>query len=505
MFHHHTTSGQQQRCVIYSRFSTDGQNARSAADQTAACRRWAEGQGWIVVEVCEDSASSGGSQFRSGYQAMLSLAQQRGFDILMSEGLDRLSRRLADIASLHDELTFLNIKIFTLQDGWVQPIHIGLIGTMAQMQLSDLRHKTRRGLAAVARSGRSAGGRCYGYRAVQPFDQIAEQDIGQRGRRVIEGTEAAVVNRIFQEYADGKSPKAIALGLNHDAIPGPRGGKWGPSAINGDRKRGTGIINNRLYVGQQIWNRRTCAKNPATGRRIAQLNAEDAHVVTEIKSLRIVSDTLWQAAKSRQASLDLAMAARPGDKAPFWSKQRPKFLFSGLMRCAACGSGYSKSGAERFGCSGARNKGPSACTNTLTIRRDELETTVLSALRHRLMDPLQFEAYAKHYVAEWNRMQASAAAQLNGKRLELTKVSQQLSKLVDALADGAPVHTVRERMVDLEARKLRLARELEAAEAPAPRLYPRLAEVYRERVAELIAELQSEDSNRCLAPTLRPS
>jgi site-specific DNA recombinase len=496
MFHHHTTPGQQQRCVIYSRFSTDGQNARSAADQTAACRRWAEGQGWIVVEIFEDSASSGGSQFRSGYQVMLSLAQQRGFDILMSEGLDRLSRRLADIASLHDELTFLNIKIFTLQDGWVQPIHIGLIGTMAQMQLSDLRHKTRRGLAAVARSGRSAGGRCYGYRAVQPFDQIAEQDIGQRGRRVIDGTEAAVVNRIFQEYADGKSPKAIALGLNHDTIPGPRGGKWGPSAINGDRKRGTGIINNRLYVGQQIWNRRTCAKNPATGRRIAQLNAEDAHVVTEIKSLRIVSDTLWQAAKSRQASLDLAMAARPGDKAPapFWSKQRPKFLFSGLLRCAACGSGYSKSGAERFGCSGARNKGPSACTNTLTIRRDELETTVLSALRHRLMDPLQFEAYAKHYVAEWNRMQASAAAQLNGKRLELTKVSQQLSKLVDALADGAPVHTVRERMVDLEARKLRLARELEAAEAPAPRLYPRLAEVYRERVAELIAELQAEDS-----------
>ena len=496
MFHPHTTPGQQQRCVIYSRFSTDGQNARSAADQTAACRRLAEGLDWIVVEVFEDSASSGGSQFRSGYQAMLSLAQQRGFDILMSEGLDRLSRRLADVASLHDQLTFLKIKIFTLQDGWVQPLHIGLIGTMAQMQLSDLRHKTRRGLAAVARSGRSAGGLCYGYRAVQlSSDQSGEQDLGQRGRRVIDATEAAVIKRIFQEYADGKSPKAIAVGLNDDAIPGPRGGKWGPSAINGDRKKGTGIINNRLYVGQQIWNRRTWAKDPATGRRIAQLNPEAAHVVTEIKPLRIVSDDLWQAAKFRQASLDLAMAARHGDKAPFWSKQRPKFLFSGLMRCAACGSGYSKSGAERFGCSGARNKGPSACTNTLTIRRDDLETTVLSALRHRLMDPSQFEAYAKNYVAEWNRMQASAAAQLNGKRLELTKVSQQLSKLVDALADGAPVHAVRERMVDLEARKLRLARELEAAEAPAPRLYPRLAEVYRERVSELIAELQAEDSD----------
>jgi hypothetical protein len=30
----------------------------------------------------------------------------------------------------------------------------------------------------------------------------------------------------------------------------------------------------------------------------------------------------------------------------------------------------------------------------------------------RLMDPSQFEAYAKNYVEELNRMQASAAAQL---------------------------------------------------------------------------------------------
>ncbi|MFO0404185.1 MAG: hypothetical protein ACK52P_21175, partial [Alphaproteobacteria bacterium] len=51
------------------------------------------------------------------------------------------------------------------------------------------------------------------------------------------------------------------------------------------------------------------------------------------------------------------------------------------------------------------------------------------------------EVYAKHFVAEWNRQQSEAAAQLAVKRAELDRLKQQLSKLVDALADGAPVHT----------------------------------------------------------------
>ena len=37
------------------------------------------------------------------------------------------------------------------------------------------------------------------------------------------------------------------------------------------------------------------------------------------------------------------------------------------------GGGFSKISANRFGCSTARNKGPTACTNLLTIRRDTLE------------------------------------------------------------------------------------------------------------------------------------
>jgi len=41
--------------------------------------------------------------------------------------------------------------------------------------------------------------------------------------------------------------------LNGEGIAGPFGGAWSPSTIYGNGKRGTGILNNELYVGRLVW------------------------------------------------------------------------------------------------------------------------------------------------------------------------------------------------------------------------------------------------------------
>ena len=66
----------------------------------------------------------------------------------------------------------------------------------------------------------------------------------------------------------------------------------------------------KLYIGQQIWNRRSWIKDPSTGRRDARPNSDDALIVAEVPSLRIVPDKLWKAVKARQAKLDQAAAGR---------------------------------------------------------------------------------------------------------------------------------------------------------------------------------------------------
>ncbi|NPD69888.1 hypothetical protein HN018_04040 [Lichenicola cladoniae] len=131
--------------------------------------------------------------------------------------------------------------------------------------------------------------------------------------------------------------------------------------------------------------------------------------------MRIINDALWQAAQARQVLLrhdpggsDRA-SAMPATPRPFWSEQRPRYLFSGLMHCGVCGGGFSKISATHFGCSTARNKGPTACSNLRTIRRDTLEKRALRTLRDRLMEPTLYKAFAETFVLEWNRSQGNVS------------------------------------------------------------------------------------------------
>lgn len=386
------------RAVIYARYSSDNQRDASIEDQIRLCRERIAAEGWTLVQVYRDAAASGASALRAGYQALLEGAREAAFDVVVAEALDRLSRDQEDVAALHKRLTFAGIRLVTLAEGEISELHVGLEGTMNALFLKDLADKTRRGLRGRVEAGRSGGGNACGYRVVRT---IGADRVVSTGERTIDVAQAAVVTRVFRAYAAGESPRKIALQLNAEGIPGPRGGAWSSSTINGNRERGTGILNNELYVGRLVWNRLHYAKDPETGRRRSRPNSGNQLVRIEVPELRIVPDVLWTAVKERQAKLehrDTGTGAA-GDPRPFWSQQRPRYLFSGLMRCGVCGGGFSKVSAAHFGCSTARNKGPTACTNRLGIRRDVLEATVLDGLRGRLMDPELFRLFVPGHPA----------------------------------------------------------------------------------------------------------
>ena len=493
---HSAVASRHLRAVIYARYSSENQREASIEDQLRVCRARAEREGWAVGEVFVDAAISGATAMRPGYQALLAALRAGRVDVVLAESLDRLSRDQEHVAALHKQASFAGTRIVTLAEGEVSELHVGLKGTMGALFLRDLADKTRRGLEGRVREGRSGGGLCYGYRVVR--GPVGRDGEFERGLREIDPVQATVVQRIFRDYAAGLSPKRIAHALNEEGVPGPRGGAWSPSAINGARRQGTGILNNELYAGRLVWNRQRWLKDPVTGRRIARRNGAEALVTQEVPELRIVEAELWEAARRRQARLDRAghedgdVSGQPGVSHAFWRQQRPRFLLSGLMRCGSCGGGFSKMSARHFGCSVARNQGDTRCSNRLTIRQDVLEETVLTALRQRLLDPGLFAIFVAEFTAEWNRLAAEASAGQAGQREELAGVERQLSRLVDALADGAPVSTVRERMVTLERRRDDLRVALSEAPSPAPRLHPGLAEVYRRRVGELCAALERE-------------
>ena len=176
---------------------------------------------------------------RSGINTLLADARAGKFDIVVSEALDRISRDQEDIAGIYKRLRHSEVLIFTLAEGQVDELHIGLKGTMNALFLKDLASKIRRGQRGRIKSGFSAGGRSYGYQVMR---ELSEEGNLIRGKRCLKDEEAAVVLRIYTEYASGKSPRKIAGDLNYEGIPAPRGGQWNASTINGHRGRRNGIL-----------------------------------------------------------------------------------------------------------------------------------------------------------------------------------------------------------------------------------------------------------------------
>ncbi|MER9273497.1 recombinase family protein [Mesorhizobium sp. M0643] len=81
---------------------------------------------------------------------------------------------------------------------------------------------------------------------------------------------------------------------------------------DGHQKRGSGIVNNELYIGRLIWNRLCYVKDPSTGRRVSRMNPKADWIVTEVPELRIVYDRLWQAVRVRQIEkLEIRKAELP--------------------------------------------------------------------------------------------------------------------------------------------------------------------------------------------------
>jgi site-specific DNA recombinase len=64
---------------------------------------------------------------------------------VIAEALDRISRDQEDVAAIYKRLRHHDILIFTLAEGRVDELHIGLKGTMNALFLKDLASKIRRG------------------------------------------------------------------------------------------------------------------------------------------------------------------------------------------------------------------------------------------------------------------------------------------------------------------------------------------------------------------------
>ena len=193
------------RAVIYARYSSNLQSPLSNEDQVRLCVQHTERHAMTVVDRYEDAAISGAAtENRPAFQQLMraALSKPRAFDVILVEGLDRLTRGPGEAPKLHQRMKMHGIDIVGVTDGTDTSrkgaaLQVAVSGIKNAVFLDDLSEKTHRGMAGRVARGLTAGGRCYGYHVVD-------------GRREIFEAQAIIVIRIWREHAEGRSHRKIA-------------------------------------------------------------------------------------------------------------------------------------------------------------------------------------------------------------------------------------------------------------------------------------------------------
>jgi hypothetical protein len=332
-------------------------------------------------------------------------------------------------------------------------------------------------LAGQFERGFAVSGRSYGYRSVE----------APGGKRiVVDNAEAEIVRWKFERFADGASARSIAHELNVRGVPSPRGSTWAVSALFGDSSKCLGLLNNEMYIGRVIWNKRQWLKDPDTVKRRYVERPRAEWLVREDESLRIVPAELWQRARRRERRCP-ARGGRTG------KGRTPSTLLGGMLRCHTCVGPVIGINRLRYGCSRHKDRGPTVCANDVPVRRDVIEKILLAELRVQLRQPsseAELQAEVRALLAEHQR---AAGGDAEAIRRRLQTLQGEITRLVDAVAATGITGTLAARLRVAEAEREELEARLSSAQTPARVTIEDVLARYRRLVTQLHRVLAEEE------------
>ena len=275
---------------------------------------------------------------------------------------------------------------------------------------------------------------------------------------------------------------------------------WNPSTLSGNVERGEGILNNRLYIGERIFNRRRYVEEPdGKGgiKRRPRDNDPSLWKVTMMPELRIISDDLWGHVKARQALDRTRRDHKFGiNKNPLAGAKRPTYLLSELVDCGCCGAQYVASGGGRWRCRVNLRKG--ACLNKRSITTVELERRVLAGLKRNLLTPELIGRFARMLQKEIVHANLEREQGRMSSEHKLISLEARIRKIVRQIEDDDDTpRALVQRLKELEIEEERLRKELKGIPvAEVINLPANYAKIYKKAVGEIEQHLSGDDAVR---------
>ena len=222
------------KAAIYARYSSSNQREESIAGQLRECHAFADRNGYKVVREYTDSALSGKTDRRPGFQKMIKDSGKQIFQAVIVWKLDRFARDRYDAAVYRKALRENGVKLISamesISDSPEGIILEGLLEAMAEYYSANLSENIKRGTYDSALERKFLGKKTLGYRR------------GPDGRYEIDPETAPVVRRIFREYIAGRPRQDILDDLNRDGFRTAKGRPYSANSLYT-------ILKNEKYIG----------------------------------------------------------------------------------------------------------------------------------------------------------------------------------------------------------------------------------------------------------------
>ena len=429
------------RVSFYTRISTDEDHQKYSLGAQkerleAYCKaQW--GDDWRIHKVYRDT-ESGTHMNRPGIEEMLFDAGAQAFDTLLVFRVDRLSRKVRELALMVDELTKHGVALKSITEPFdtanaAGKMMLQMLGVFAEFEHATIVERTKVGMEKKAKGGQFVGGSVpYGYQ-LEPEKGL-----------VVHEEEALIVRKVFRMYALGKEgSSAICKQLNDAGQRNRSGRKWG-------RRVALYMLKNPVYIGKIRWR----------------------ETVYEGTHDPLVSEELFQKAQG-------ILSERNEDLKGRQMRHGEDRLLTGVIKCARCGS-------HMFG-GGGRKNGVSVryyvCSKRFNhheceqdyVRSDLLDAAIIEDVKSMFRDE-QFmgriwEEANKRLAAERPAIEKEIEANF----AEAAKVQASMDRYFQAFEAGKlepelcneKVRELRARLEELEGQRVDLEARRERLELPA--------------------------------------
>lgn len=370
------------KCGAYYRISKEDEEHKDESSSIESQRMIVESfckfQQLELIEEYVDDGYSGGNYDRPSFQKMLKDIESKKINCVITKDFSRFGRDLYQTGS-YIESYFIDkgIRYIAINDSYDSLVGDNMISmklTFNDYYLRDISKKVKSSLNARQKKGEYIGSYPkYGY-LKNPNDHH---------KLIIDPVASIIVKKIFDMALIGNSCYIIAETLTQEQIPIPivykkesRGlavtendgnGIWKPQTVRS-------ILQSEMYIGNMVQNKWN--KIRYNSKKLKSVNPKDYIIVENTHEPIIDKETFFKVQDMLKVNHRSV------------TKNKNKYLFSGLLKCKECGHIISilekknkKNNCHYTQCSLYSKKGKYGLCNSHRINYDWLELDLINIIK----------------------------------------------------------------------------------------------------------------------------